>query len=48
MGKTEYMKVVIIGAGFAGLKLADKLVDKKDIDVTLIDKDNYHQFQALF
>ncbi len=42
------MKVVIIGGGFAGLKLADKLVDKKGIGVTLIDKYNYHQFQPLF
>ncbi len=42
------MKVVIIGAGFAGLKLADKLIDKKNIDVTLVDKYNYHQFQPLF
>ncbi len=42
------MKVVIIGGGFAGLKLADKLIDKKGIEVTLIDKYNYHQFQPLF
>lgn len=42
------MKVVIIGAGFAGLKLADKLANKKDFNITLIDKYNYHQFQPLF
>ena len=42
------MKVVIIGGGFAGLKLARGLNNKQGIDVTLIDKINYHQFQPLF
>ena len=42
------MKVVIIGAGFAGIKLARSLNNKKGIDVLLIDQFNYHQFQPLF
>ncbi len=42
------MKVVIIGAGFGGLKLARKLNNKPGFDVVLIDKFNYHQFQPLF
>jgi len=42
------MKVVIIGGGFAGLKLARKLSNKKGFDVTLIDRFNFHQFQPLF
>jgi NADH:ubiquinone reductase (H+-translocating) len=42
------MKVIIIGAGFAGLQLARKLSNKKGIEVLLIDKNNYHQFQPLF
>lgn len=42
------MKIVVVGGGFAGLKLADKLIDKKGIGITLIDKYNYHQFQPLF
>lgn len=42
------MKVVIIGGGFAGLKLARKLNNKEGIEVLLIDKHNYHQFQPLF
>src|SRR6478736_4859554 len=42
------MKVVIIGGGFAGLKLARRLNNKEDIEVTLLDKNNYHQFQPLF
>jgi NADH dehydrogenase len=42
------MKIVIIGGGFGGLKLARRLNNKEDIEVTLIDKNNYHQFQPLF
>ncbi|MBK5272500.1 MAG: NAD(P)/FAD-dependent oxidoreductase [Bacteroidia bacterium] len=42
------MKVVIVGAGFAGLKLARKLNNKAGFEVVLIDKFNYHQFQPLF
>jgi len=43
------MKVVIIGAGFAGLRLARKLNNKPGFnEVYLIDKFNYHQFQPLF
>lgn len=42
------MKIVIIGAGFGGLRLARKLRNKKDIEITLIDRLNYHQFQPLF
>ena len=40
-------KVVIIGAGFAGLKLAYKL-SRHNFQVVIIDKNNYHQFQPLF
>lgn len=42
------MKIVIIGAGFGGLKLARQLNNKPGFDVLLIDKFNYHQFQPLF
>jgi NADH:ubiquinone reductase (H+-translocating) len=42
------MQIVIIGAGFAGLQLARKLSNKKGINVLLLDKNNYHQFQPLF
>jgi NADH dehydrogenase len=38
---------VIVGGGFAGLKCADKLAAHADLRVTLIDKNNYHQFQPL-
>lgn len=40
--------VVIIGGGFGGLKAAKVLADYADlVDVTLIDKRNYHLFQPL-
>jgi NADH dehydrogenase len=42
------IKVVIIGAGFAGLRLARKLNNKPGFEVLLVDKFNYHQFQPLF
>lgn len=42
------IKVVIVGAGFAGLRLARKLNNKPGFELLLIDKFNYHQFQPLF
>ena len=42
------MKIIIIGAGFGGLRLARKLSNKKGFEILLIDKCNYHQFQPLF
>jgi len=41
------MKVVIVGSGFGGLRVARKLNNKPGIDVILVDKVNYHQFQPL-
>lgn len=41
------MRVVIIGGGFGGLRLARKLNNKRGFEVVLIDKVNYHQFQPL-
>jgi NADH dehydrogenase len=38
--------VVIIGAGFGGLEVAKKLA-KAPVQITLIDKHNYHLFQPL-
>lgn len=40
-------RVVIIGGGFAGLALVEKL-KHKEVQVVLLDKDNFHQFQPLF
>ena len=39
--------VVIVGGGFAGLNCARKLAVHPEIRITLIDKNNYQQFQPL-
>ena len=43
---TGKARVVIIGGGFAGVELAKSLKDT-DLQVLLIDKQNYHTFQPL-
>jgi NADH dehydrogenase len=42
------MKIVIVGAGFGGLRLARKLNNKPGFEIVLVDRFNYHQFQPLF
>lgn len=42
----DRLRVVIIGGGFAGLNAA-KSISKLPVDVTLIDKRNFHLFQPL-
>lgn len=44
---THRRRIVILGGGFAGLQLARRL-DGKLFDITLIDQNNFHQFQPLF
>jgi len=39
-------RIIIVGAGFAGLTLAEEL-ENTDYEIYLIDKHNYHQFQPL-
>ncbi|UBM59911.1 NAD(P)/FAD-dependent oxidoreductase [Marinilongibacter aquaticus] len=45
--ETGQKRIVIVGAGFGGLTLAQKLA-RYDVQVVLVDKNNYHQFQPLF
>src|SRR3954452_23177968 len=40
-------RVVIVGGGFAGVGCARRLAGRDDVHVTLIDRNNYHQFQPL-
>ena len=42
------MKLVIIGGGFGGLRLARELNNRPGFEITLLDRFNYHQFQPLF
>ena len=39
-------KIVIVGGGFGGIKLA-KLFAKENVDITLVDRHNFHLFQPL-
>jgi NADH dehydrogenase len=43
---TNHKRLVILGGGFAGLKLALSLYKEK-LQIVLIDKNNYHLFQPL-
>jgi NADH dehydrogenase len=40
-------RVVIVGGGFAGVTCARRLASNPDVHITLIDKNNYQQFQPL-
>lgn len=42
------MKLIIVGGGFGGLRLARKLNNVPGFDIVLLDRYNYHQFQPLF
>jgi NADH dehydrogenase len=43
----EMRRVVIVGGGFGGLNCARALQSRPDLNVTLIDRRNYHLFQPL-
>lgn len=43
----DQKRIVVVGAGFAGLSFAQKMA-KQNVQIVLIDKNNYHQFQPLF
>lgn len=44
--QSSFPRVIVIGGGFGGIALAKKL-SKKDVQVVLLDKHNYHTFQPL-
>ncbi len=44
--QSSFSRIIIIGGGFGGIALAKKL-SKKDVQVVLLDKHNYHNFQPL-
>lgn len=41
-------RIVIVGAGFGGLKLARRLSRRSAFQVILLNKQNYHEFQPLY
>ncbi len=45
--ESTFPRVVVIGGGFAGLAIMEKLKGKP-VQVVLIDKNNFYQFQPLF
>ncbi|MPR35477.1 NAD(P)/FAD-dependent oxidoreductase [Salmonirosea aquatica] len=46
--QTDKKRIVIVGAGFAGLEIAQRLSKHSDVQIVLLDRNNYHQFQPLF
>jgi len=44
--ETDKKRVVVVGGGFAGLKLVNNLLGQ-DFQIILLDKNNFHQFQPL-
>ncbi len=44
--QSKYPRIVIVGGGFAGLALVEGL-KKQNVQIILIDKNNFHQFQPL-
>jgi NADH dehydrogenase len=43
----EPLSVVVVGGGFAGVGCARELAKHDHVEVTLLDRNNYHQFQPL-
>src|SRR4030095_2304193 len=44
--ETDLPRIVIVGAGFAGITLAQRL-SNKSYQIVIIDRNNFHQFQPL-
>src|SRR3954452_19713218 len=47
MSSPDHMEVLVVGGGFAGVGCVKRLAGEDGVHVTLIDRNNYHQFQPL-
>jgi NADH:ubiquinone reductase (H+-translocating) len=47
LNSDDIKRVVIVGGGFAGLNCAQKLAAHKNFKITILDRNNYQQFQPL-
>src|SRR5699024_12742601 len=45
--RNKVKKIVIIGGGFAGMSMAQKLANKEGIQITLVDRNYYNYFTPL-
>jgi len=45
--RADPIRVVIVGAGFAGLSAARQLEKRDDVEITVLDRSNHHLFQPL-
>src|SRR5680860_161891 len=44
--KCSFPRIIIVGGGFGGIALA-KMLNRKEVQVVLLDRNNYHTFQPL-
>src|SRR5690606_31065211 len=47
MNDAKITQVAVIGAGFAGIHATKTLAKEKNVQITLVDRRNYHLFQPL-
>jgi NADH dehydrogenase len=47
MSQNGATHIVIVGGGFAGIACAKRLAGERGVRVTLLDRNDYHQFQPL-
>jgi NADH dehydrogenase len=47
VAQNQLKRVVIVGGGFAGLNCARRLAEYPGLGITLLDRNNYQQFQPL-
>ena len=45
--RDERKHVIVVGGGFAGVGCVRSLAEHDELRVTLLDRNNYHQFQPL-